>query len=183
MRTERVATGKNATDGNSRTTAGSGTNAIVVRQQKPGSRRPQLVSGSGSGYSVPVCHLPPNSSPPSPTTCRCGCRSVAWWQMLSPLTALFTGPEQWHSALLLCGGCTIPRENKSEIIIKSVNTEVNSEQSVDLSSVDSEKRSTIMQDRLSGLALISIEQETAREVEFENLIDMFAEAKARKKKF
>lgn len=44
-------------------------------------------------------------------------------------------------------------------------------------------RSTMMQDRLSGLALISIEQETAREVDFENLIDMFAEQKARKKKF
>ncbi|XP_025406286.1 zinc finger MYM-type protein 1-like [Sipha flava] len=44
-------------------------------------------------------------------------------------------------------------------------------------------RSTMMQDRLSGLALISIEQETVREVDFENLIDMFAEAKARKKKF
>lgn len=44
-------------------------------------------------------------------------------------------------------------------------------------------RSTMMQDRLSGLALISIEQETAREVDFENLIDMFAEEKARKKKF
>jgi len=44
-------------------------------------------------------------------------------------------------------------------------------------------RSTMMQDRLSGLALISIEQETARKVDFENLIDMFAEAKARKKKF
>ncbi|KAE9534354.1 hypothetical protein AGLY_008444 [Aphis glycines] len=44
-------------------------------------------------------------------------------------------------------------------------------------------RSTMMQDRLSGLALISIEQETAREVDFENLIDMFAEKKARKKKF
>ena len=40
-----------------------------------------------------------------------------------------------------------------------------------------------MQDRLSGLVLISIEQETAREVDFENLIDMFAEQKARKKKF
>jgi len=40
-----------------------------------------------------------------------------------------------------------------------------------------------MQDRLSGLALISIEQEIAREVDFENLIDMFVEQKARKKKF
>ena len=40
-----------------------------------------------------------------------------------------------------------------------------------------------MQDRLSGLALISIEQETVREVDFEDLIDMFAEAKAKKKKF
>ena len=44
-------------------------------------------------------------------------------------------------------------------------------------------KSKMIQDRLSGLALISIEQETAREVDFENLIDMFAEAKARKKKF
>jgi hypothetical protein len=33
------------------------------------------------------------------------------------------------------------------------------------------------------LTLISIEQETARKVDFEDLIDMFAEAKARKKKF
>jgi hypothetical protein len=40
-----------------------------------------------------------------------------------------------------------------------------------------------LQDRLSGLALISIEQEIAREVDFDDLIDMFAEAKARNKKF
>jgi hypothetical protein len=41
----------------------------------------------------------------------------------------------------------------------------------------------MMHNRLSGLALISIEQETALEVDFEDLIDKFAEAKARKKKF
>jgi hypothetical protein len=41
----------------------------------------------------------------------------------------------------------------------------------------------MMQDRLSDLALISFEQETAREVDFQDWIDMFAEAKARKKKF
>lgn len=44
-------------------------------------------------------------------------------------------------------------------------------------------RSTMTQDHLSGLALMSIEQETAREVDFEDLIDKFAEAKARKKTF
>lgn len=44
-------------------------------------------------------------------------------------------------------------------------------------------RSTKTQDRLSDLALISIEQETAREVDFEDLIDKFAEAKARNKTF
>lgn len=44
-------------------------------------------------------------------------------------------------------------------------------------------RSTMTQDRLKGLALISIEQETARNVDFKDLIDKFAEAKARKKTF
>jgi len=44
-------------------------------------------------------------------------------------------------------------------------------------------RSTMTQDRLSGLALLSIEQETARKVNFDDLIDEFAEAKASKKQF
>jgi len=44
-------------------------------------------------------------------------------------------------------------------------------------------RSTMTQDRLSGLVLLSIEQETTRKVNFDDLIDKFAEAKARKKQF
>jgi hypothetical protein len=43
-------------------------------------------------------------------------------------------------------------------------------------------RSTMTHNRLSGQTLISIEQETAGEVDFEDLIDKFAEAKVRKKK-
>lgn len=44
-------------------------------------------------------------------------------------------------------------------------------------------RSTMTQDRLSGLTLLSIEQDTVRKINFEDLIDKFAEAKAREKKF
>lgn len=44
-------------------------------------------------------------------------------------------------------------------------------------------RSTMTQDRLSGLGLLSIEQDTARKINFEDLIDKFAEAKAREKNF
>jgi hypothetical protein len=42
-------------------------------------------------------------------------------------------------------------------------------------------RSTMTQDRLRGLALISNKQETAREVYIEDLINHFPEAKPKKK--
>lgn len=44
-------------------------------------------------------------------------------------------------------------------------------------------RSTMLQDYLSGPVLLTIELETAREVNFEDLIDKFSEEKARQKKF
>lgn len=39
------------------------------------------------------------------------------------------------------------------------------------------------EDRLSGQSLLSIEQETARKIIFDELINIFAETKARKKSF
>jgi len=44
-------------------------------------------------------------------------------------------------------------------------------------------RSTISQDRLSGLATLSIENELAETLDYDQLIDQFALQKARKKKF
>ena len=44
-------------------------------------------------------------------------------------------------------------------------------------------RSTMNQDRLASLALISIEKEFASEVNFDNVIDNFAKMKPRRKKF
>lgn len=42
-------------------------------------------------------------------------------------------------------------------------------------------RSALSQERLTGLALLSIEAERARKLNFDTLIDIFAEEKARKK--
>lgn len=44
-------------------------------------------------------------------------------------------------------------------------------------------RSALSQERLTGLALLSIEAERARKLNNDTLIDIFAEEKARKKKF
>ena len=44
-------------------------------------------------------------------------------------------------------------------------------------------RSTMAQERLEGLALLSIEQGTARKLNLSKVIDRFAEMKARKKEF
>jgi len=44
-------------------------------------------------------------------------------------------------------------------------------------------RSTISQDRLSGLATLSIENELAETLDYDQLIDQFALQKARKKQF
>jgi len=44
-------------------------------------------------------------------------------------------------------------------------------------------RSSIAQDRLDSLALISIENEAARQLDLDELVDKFADAKARKKEF
>lgn len=44
-------------------------------------------------------------------------------------------------------------------------------------------RSSIAQDRLDSLALISIENEAARQLDLHELVDKFANSKARKKEF
>ena len=44
-------------------------------------------------------------------------------------------------------------------------------------------RSSIAQDRLDSLALISIENEAARELDLNELVDRFSNAKARRKQF
>lgn len=44
-------------------------------------------------------------------------------------------------------------------------------------------RSTISQDRLSGLATLSIENELVETLDYDQLIDQFALQKARKKQF
>lgn len=44
-------------------------------------------------------------------------------------------------------------------------------------------KSTMMQECLSGLALISIKQKTGRKINFEDLIDKFTEAEAKIKTF
>ena len=44
-------------------------------------------------------------------------------------------------------------------------------------------RSTINQDRLSNLAILSIEYDLAKEINFNDEISIFAELKARKKNF
>ena len=44
-------------------------------------------------------------------------------------------------------------------------------------------RSTIAQERLDSLAIISIENEAARALDLAELVDQFAAAKARKRKF
>ena len=44
-------------------------------------------------------------------------------------------------------------------------------------------RSSIAQDRLDSLALISIENEAARQLDLDTLVDKFANIKARKKEF
>ena len=41
-------------------------------------------------------------------------------------------------------------------------------------------RSTMLQDRLSNLALLNIEQDLARKVDFSEVIELFAHKKARK---
>jgi len=44
-------------------------------------------------------------------------------------------------------------------------------------------RSSIAQDRLDSLALISIENDAARKLNLDELVDRFAQSKARKKEF
>ena len=44
-------------------------------------------------------------------------------------------------------------------------------------------RSSIVQDRLDSLALISIENKAARQLDLEDVVDKFAHSKARKKQF
>lgn len=66
---------------------------------------------------------------------------------------------------------TTPRENKSEIIIKSVNTEVNSEQSVELSSVDSEKSEISAPEMLSCCSYKGTNQNKSFDIVFKNIIE------------
>ncbi|KAL4153767.1 hypothetical protein QTP88_001600 [Uroleucon formosanum] len=66
---------------------------------------------------------------------------------------------------------TIPCENKSEIIIKSVNTEVNSEQSVELSSVDSEKSEESAPEMLSCCSYKGTNQNESFDIVFKNIIE------------
>ena len=49
-----------------------------------------------------------------------------------------------------------------------------------LSRIKNDKRSTIGQERLNALSLLSIEHELAREVNFSQVIEQFAQNKARK---
>jgi len=49
--------------------------------------------------------------------------------------------------------------------------------------VKSYLRSSIAQDRLDSLALISIENKAARQLDLEEVVDNFAHSKARKKQF
>ena len=44
-------------------------------------------------------------------------------------------------------------------------------------------RSTMLQDRLSGLAILSIENENAKKMDVDELVNIFAEKKCRRKKF
>jgi len=44
-------------------------------------------------------------------------------------------------------------------------------------------RSTMLQDRLSGLAILSIENEKAKKMDVDELVNIFAEKKCRRKKF
>jgi len=44
-------------------------------------------------------------------------------------------------------------------------------------------RSSIAQERLDSLALISIENKAARQLDLEEVVDKFAHSKARKKQF
>ncbi|XP_060846403.1 zinc finger MYM-type protein 1-like [Rhopalosiphum padi] len=66
---------------------------------------------------------------------------------------------------------TTPCENKSEIIIKSVNTEVNSEQSVELSSVDSEKSEVTAPEMLSCCSYKGTNQNKSFDIVFKNIIE------------
>ncbi|KAL5246194.1 hypothetical protein ACI65C_013602 [Semiaphis heraclei] len=66
---------------------------------------------------------------------------------------------------------TIPRENKSEIIIKIVNNEVNSEQSVEFSSVDSEKSEESAPEMLSCCSYKGTNQNESFDIVFKNIIE------------
>ena len=44
-------------------------------------------------------------------------------------------------------------------------------------------RSTMLQDRLSGLAILSIENENAKKMDVDELVNIFAEKKCRRKKY
>ena len=55
--------------------------------------------------------------------------------------------------------------------------------SSELKLIKSYLRYTMSQDRLSGLSMISIESDVARELNYDELIQQFAEKKTRKKSF
>ncbi|KAL5233484.1 hypothetical protein ACI65C_000894 [Semiaphis heraclei] len=76
-----------------------------------------------------------------------------------------------HQVKVLVSIRTIPRENKSEIIIKSVNTEVNSEQSVEFSSVDSEKSEESAPEMLSCCSYKGTNQNESFDIVFKNIIE------------